>query len=47
MKNAIHELHHSIDGGADYCQTVMWVAKKFGIKQEQLEIAYHIYVMSH
>lgn len=46
LKEAVHELHHAIDGGNDYKTTVQSLSKYFSISVEALEEAYNKYLMS-
>lgn len=46
LKEAVHEFHHAIDGGADYEATIQWLSQYFSIPANLLEKAYNDYVMS-
>lgn len=46
LNEAVHEFSHAIDGGADYNATVQHLAQYFGVSTQELENAYHNYVMS-
>lgn len=46
LKEAVHELNHAVDDGADYDKTVQWLSQYFGIESQELKTAYNAFVMS-